>query len=809
MHKLYNYAATGLLLFIIIFLPISLQAYPQHTPHWTKVEQIFLASSGRQPGYSHEYAPVIETRNQYELGKLTAMRFIEWAKDHPNGVIALSNGNTPEYFIKFLRFYKKNWHKPHVQAELQSFGIKLKSFPDTSNLKFVQIEESYPLSASHYKSVSNYLKRHYIQVLGIKKQNTLLMDLTSKGIIAEKGLKVVFMSGKVDLSIMHHKPSSQLEAWQQQAIKELRAFCAEYENKIRAWGGIDFFVGTLSYGGHFGSIPPGSAFDSKTQIVKLDYMSAAHAAKDMGGIEHARGKINVTIGMGSISLKPNAVLIISAAGESKAEVVRDSVENQITRRYPATILQRFPNARFYVTAGAAKLLDDRRTEDVQVKTKFGWTQALIREVVIEIAQAESKAILMLTPNDLEKYARGRLLLENPPKPLAAMLLDVHNNLIRHIENGIKISATKAKKILHTGPHHDDIMLGYYPVMDVLSFKFQNNFAYLTSGYNSVSDAYIMSILNRASDWWLNKEENNIFRTSYDKIINKFINYYVKQDIEQMALLDTTIALRHLVSVYDIKNLDQLKQTIRWLKDDYFPNKHPGNGDEQNIKLLKGMMRESEVDRMWSLKNFSLHNVHHLRSEFYNGKEFAKTPGIDTDVLPFLRLYNEFKPDIITVADDPNSAPPVTHYKVLQIIAQALRHKDAVAKENLQIWGYRNVWFRYRVQDANMLIPVSEQMLENQRKVFLACFNTQKEASFPSPFFEGDFSALSAKIQREQYATLNTLLGEEYFTKNLIPEIRNAVGFIYMNRMTLDQFFQRAEDLQHNAEVEDFFAGDTA
>ncbi len=97
-------------------------------------------------------------------------------------------------------------------------------------------------------------------------------------------------------------------------------------------------------------------------------------------------------------------------------------------------------------------------------------------------------------------------------------------------------------------------------------------------------------------------------------------------IEQMNMLDTTILLKHLVNIYNIKDADQLKNTIRWLKDDYFPNKQAGEMDDvENIKLLKGMMRESEADRLWSLKNVQLQHITHLRSKFYSGKEFRKTP----------------------------------------------------------------------------------------------------------------------------------------------------------------------------------------
>jgi glucosamine-6-phosphate deaminase len=804
MHKGSIYA-----IFVVIVLGlggISLNAfaYTQTPPKLTTVELKFLADSGRQPSYPNEYIPIIETRNSFFLGKLTALRFIEWVQYNPNAVVAFTSGSTPEFFVKFLSYYKNNWNNPAVQAELRSMGINLKKFPATENLKLVQIEELYPISDKNYKKISNYILRHYVKILGIKKQNLLLMDIDRKGILAEKGMGMVFMNGKVDLSIMQRPPNSQLESWQQQAIKEVQNFCKEYEEKIRAWGGIDFFIGGLSYGGHLCFNEPGSKPDSKTRIFKLDYNTAAHAAKDFGGIEHAKGKLAITIGLGTLAIKPNAIMIVIASGQAKAEAVRNAVESKPNIKYPVSLLQKFPNTRMYITLGAAKLLQDRIADDIRFKRKHGWQQKHVEEVITNIALARGKKILSLTEEDLASSENGRMLLESPLKPLDTMLADTHNALIKKIESGLKINTRKISKILHTGPHHDDIMLGYYPLFDSLVPKYKNHFAYLTSGFNSVTDSYILSTINRASDWWLDKEKDNIFKKSNEVTIARFKNYFLRQDVEQLNMYETTLAMRHLVSIYNLKSLDELKQVIRWLKDEYFPHKQPGDLDVANIKMLKGMMRESEAERLWSIKNIPLQNITHLRSKFYSGREFMKTPRYDVDVVPFIALFKKVRPDVITVNDDPESAPPITHYRTLQIVAQGLRSKDAMVNDNLQIWGYRNIWFRYSPSEANIFVPVSEQMLAAQRRAFNTCFSTQKMASFPSPFYDGDFSTLTDMIHREQFAELKILLGADYFAKNSIPELRNAAGFVFINQMTLNDFLRRAEDLQPAINLEEAY-----
>lgn len=806
MHKLLVYAISGLIVGCMTFFHSDIYAYPLHSPKWTKVEQKFLLKSTRQQTYSGEYFPVVEVRDHYELGKLTALRFIEWVQYNPNGVIAFTSGNTPEFFIKFLDYYKNNWHKTAVQEELRSYGIYQKKFPKTSNLKLVQVEEIYPLNDKNFKKISNYIIRHYAKLLQIKPENLLLMDIESKGILAEKGMNLVFMNGKIDLSVTQRKATSQVELWQQRALRELKDFCKAYESKIKQWGGIDFFVGGISYDGQLGFIQPGARPDSGTHYLPLDFKTAAQGAKDFGGIDFARDKLAITIGLGTLNIKPNAIMLILAAGEAKAEAVRNAIERTRNPQYPATNLQILPNSRFYITDGAARLLDERQTEEQRWKSKHGWLQKHVEEVIILVALAEKKRILSLTHEDLKRHARGRLLLENPPKHLATMLFETHSSLVKKIEAGARLNL-KGNKIMHTSPHPEDVISGYYPLLDSFASKYKNHFTCFTSGYNSVSDNFILTTINRANDWWLDKEQDTILHKPYEKLLGSFKAAYHRQDMEQLSMHDTIMTMRHLVTIFDIKDIAELKHTIRWIKDEYFANKQPGDLDVAQVKLLKTLLRESEADRLAVLRNVPLQNITHLRSKFYSGREFMRTPRYDSDIEPFVKLYNKIRPDIITILDDPDSTPTITNYRVLQIVAQALRSKETVQNENLQIIGYRNIWFRYRLSEptsANILVPVSSQMLAAQLRAYNSCFSSQKKSVYPSPFFDGDFAALTDTVQREQLADLKLLLGADYFARNSIPEIREAAGFIFIHQMNLNDFFRRATDLQPLIDLEEAY-----
>jgi glucosamine-6-phosphate deaminase len=79
----------------------------------------------------------------------------------------------------------------------------------------------------------------------------------------------------------------------------------------------------------------------------------------------------------------------------------------------------------------------------------------------------------------------------------------------------------------------------------------------------------------------------------------------------------------------------------------------------------------------------------------------KTPTTQDDAMPVANLIQRLRPDMLTVALDPEGTGPDTHYKVLQIVADGIRvsleRGDLPDNEPL-VWGYRNVWFVFTPSD---------------------------------------------------------------------------------------------------------------
>merc|ERR1719324_363199 len=175
----------------------------------------------------------------------------------------------------------------------------------------------------------------------------------------------VWPDGSVDLSLRWREPASHLEHAQQRVLRQVDQWCAEYEAKIRELGGIGFFMGGIGPDGHVAFNCQGCAHHSTTRLDELNYPSQAAAAGDLGVIEAVRKSKVITIGLGTVTYNPECVALICAAGEAKAKVVKEAVEEAPHVNFPATALHKLPGAAFFITKGASKLLSQRQVVALQ------------------------------------------------------------------------------------------------------------------------------------------------------------------------------------------------------------------------------------------------------------------------------------------------------------------------------------------------------------------------------------------------------------------------------------------------------------
>lgn len=683
---------------------------------------------------------VLTVENYVVLGQLTALRFIEWVGNNPGGVVALPTGKTPEFFIKWMQYYLDNWEYESTKGIIGKLGLKK---PDFSSLHFFQLDEFFPINPEHERSFRYFVKKYYIEMLGFDPEkthliNTFFLNEKEQELLGgAKNMSEVFVDGVVDLSLRMRIANNKEELYQQRAIRLFDEFCTQYESKIRALGGIGFFLGGIGPDGHIAFNVKGSSPFSHTRLTGVNYETQAAAAGDLGGITLVRKKAVITMGLETITYNPDCVAVIIAAGQSKAKVVAGSVLNAPTQEYPATCLQKLPNARFFITAASAVVLSENRN-------------ALPR-----------------------------------PKP---------EEVKAKIEKGLVMPENET--ILHTGPHHDDIELAYFPYIHhlVRSKNIKNYFAYCTSGYTSVTTDYLQSvyehILEHINPQLAYLKEHNIaslFTTSYEDDITLYLRGVATQDTSKQNFAIARRLARKWVACRNLKSDCELSsfvagqlETIRSLE--------AGRREPEDFHLAKGWLREIEAELVWAHFGIGTDHVNHLRLPFYSDDIFPHYPDFEHDVKPVYELLEKVRPTIVSLALDPEGSGPDTHFKTLIALSEAIDKYHAGHPDvSLRIWGYRNVWSRYNINDVNTIIPVSLNSFAVLKNMFDTCYLSQRSADFPSYEYDGPFSELAQKVWVDQHSDLCKIVGEDYFYGSDKLMLRRTYGAIYLKDMSYDEF----------------------
>ncbi len=765
---------------------------------FSPVELHFISQQGNEQQNSH--IPYVVVDNFPRLGLITALRFLEWVHDNPEGVISLPTGKTPEYFIRWTRYLLKNWDNKKGEKVLDEYGLQLSSKPDLSRLHFVQIDEFYPINPRQENSFYNYVNKFYIKGFGLDPANAMLINAEEISLYDNKTYEEIFPDLKVDLSLRYREAKTQQEHFQKNSIFMIDEWCARYEEKIREKGGIGFFLGGIGPDGHIAFNIKGSNHFSTTRLTETNFETQAVAAGDLGGIDISKNRLVITIGLHTITYNPEATAIIFAAGEAKAEVVKNALESTRSNQYPGSVLQKLKNARFYLTKGATVKLKD----SLSTYYSGNWTDEKTERAVLDLVIKLNKYGHHLTIDDLKN------------DPYCSRIPDLDNKTVSRVIGSIKNKLAKGmrkeeeQRYYHTGPHHDDILLGILPYVTHQLRQATNTFDFsiLTSGFTAVTNKFIINAL-RDIVMFLKRGEiqmvhyPDFYQTGYKHKWDKDVYHYLGkvasgEPIQRRRGLSHRL-VRAIADIYSVKNTEELifrvNKIINVLENSYDGEKNP-----PDIQKLKGMLREFEEELVWAHFGVRVKSVHHLRLGFYTGDIFTGQPEHSRDVMPILEQLRTIKPTVISLAFDPEGSGPDTHYKVLQAIAEAVRtwqKEEDLSK--LRIIGYRNVWYRFHPAEADVIMPVSLNSLAILDETFTDCYLSQVEASFPSYLLDGKFSTLAQQIWINQMKHIQLLLGKNFFYENPSPHIRAAHGLLFFKEMNVVTFLQHARELEKSME----------
>merc|ERR1712130_50406 len=139
---------------------------------------------------------------------------------------------------------------------------------------------------------------------------------------------------------------------------DLLAECNAYEEKIKAVGGIELFLGGIGPDGHIAFNEPGSSLSSRTRIKTLNYDTIVANARFFEGDIDKVPKRALTVGVGTVM--DSREVLIMATGINKSVALHNAIEKGINRMWTVSAIQMHP-------AGIV-VADEDATAELKVKT---------------------------------------------------------------------------------------------------------------------------------------------------------------------------------------------------------------------------------------------------------------------------------------------------------------------------------------------------------------------------------------------------------------------------------------------------------
>ena len=424
-----------------------------------------------------------------------------------------------------------------------------------------------------------------------------------------------------------------------------------------------------------------------------------------------------------------------------------------------------------------------------------WSFEKTERAVIGLCKILDCYAYKLTLDDLQNDSRC--------SKIPNLSLDVVQRVIADVETkfwrGVK--PIENEVIYHTGPHHDDIMLGIMPFINrqLGSPSNQVHFAIMTSGYHSVTDAFLLEALQDTLGYLQQDRIQMVhypdffeqgYRFKQEKDVHHYLDNVARKNPDEMRRGFCHRILRDAVGLWGLKSVEEIETRFQM----EIENLKNGVANSPEVQQLKGEIREFEEELVWAYAGTSLNHIHHLRLGFYSHDE--DFPNRERDVMPILNQLRELKPTVITVAIDSEGQGPNTHYKVMQSIAEAIKlWNEETDLRDLRIFGYRNVWSTFHPAEANVYVPVSLNAMAVFEKAFKDSYLTQVKAEFPNPDFDGPFSELAEQIWVKQYKDIQLILGKNFFYENAHPLVRATHGLVFLKAMNVGEFIAFADEMK--------------
>lgn len=381
-------------------------------------------------------------QNSAEASKAVAQKIATLIKskqaNNEKCILGLATGSTPKgVYAELVRLHKQE-------------GLSFK------NVITFNLDEYYPMEPDSINSYVRFMKELLLDQVDILPEN-------------------------------YHIPDGTLSK------EQIANYCADYEAKIEALGGIDLQILGIGGNGHIGFNESGSLQNSKTRLVALDHITRVAASSDFSGLSNTP-RTAITLGVKKIMEAKQVILM--AWGEGKSNIIKSAVEGTVTNLVPASFLQEHDNALFVLDVEASSKLT--RINKPWLVEKIVWTDKLIRKAVLGLALHLKKPILMLTDADYIENGMSDLLADSGPA------YDINIDIFNKIQNTItgwpggkpnaddthrpERAEPARKRVLIFSPHPDDDIISMGGTfMRLQDQGHEVHVAYQTSGNIAVAD----------------------------------------------------------------------------------------------------------------------------------------------------------------------------------------------------------------------------------------------------------------------------------------------------------------------------------
>ena len=618
-----------------------------------------------------EHAPLAVFASSLEASRAVSGQVADLIRhrqreDRP-AVLGLATGSTPvSFYAELVRLHRE---------EQLSFA----------NVITFNLDEYRGLAPDHPQSYGSYMRGHLFDHVDLPAANINLFDGTVAGAAVD-------------------------------------AHCRNYEEKIRAAGGIDFQILGIGRTGHIGFNEPGSARRSRTRLVTLDPLTRRDAAGDFGGEEHTP-RYAITMGVRTI-LEARRIALM-AWGQHKAGIVRTAIEGEITPQVPASFLQEHDQAHFVLDQAAAGALGRYRTPWLVGALEdqgLAWDERMTRRAILWLSQKRRKPILKLTDDDYNESSLQDLLQvygSAYETNLAGFYQMQHT--ITGWPGGRDPARTKPgdapvrplrapsasvfpKRVLVLSPHPDDDVISMGGTLcRLVEHGHEVHVAYQVSGAYAVSDEALARALRFVGDSGLASPEN----------------------VGRLRALCAT---------------------------------HQSTGslpESPDVHHWKGLVRRQEALAAARVCGASPGNLHFLELPFYNAGPGSRRLLGDGDRSIMRRLLEDIRPHLIFAAGDLDD-PHGTHRLCLHALRDALSSLSSEPwVRECELWLYRGAWSEWSADEIDLAVPLSPQeVLRRRRAIF--CHETQKDMALFLGDDRREFWQRSEDRSRRLAGTYNAL-----------------------------------------------------